>query len=111
VGRPALRVELAKIEQNARAVVTLCREHGIAVTGVTKGTCGLPEVARAMLRGGVESIGDSRLENVERMRGAGVGAPFMMLRIPPLSRADGSSRSCEASPRPRCGDPAGTTSS
>jgi predicted amino acid racemase len=88
VGRPALRVELAKIEQNARAVVTSCREHGIAVTGVTKGTCGLPEVARAMLRGGVESIGDSRLENVERMRGAGVGAPFMMLRIPPLSRAD-----------------------
>ena len=41
-----------------------------------------------MLRGGVTSIGESRLENVERLRAAGIAGPFMLLRVPALSRAD-----------------------
>jgi predicted amino acid racemase len=80
-----LTVDLAKVEHNARAVVSVCGEHGIAVTGVTKGACGEPEVARAMLRGGVVSIGESRLENVRRLRAGGVHDPVMMLRMPSLS--------------------------
>jgi predicted amino acid racemase len=81
-------IDLAKVEHNARSVVDLCAAHGIRVTGVTKGTCGAPEVARAMLRGGVSSIGDSRVENLARLREAGVPAPLMLLRIPPLSRVE-----------------------
>jgi len=88
MGRPRLSVDLAKIEGNARAIVRDCARHGIAVTGVTKGVCGSPEVARAMLRGGVESLGESRLENVARLRAAGVECPVMMLRLAPLSRVD-----------------------
>ncbi|MDJ0868157.1 MAG: alanine/ornithine racemase family PLP-dependent enzyme [Myxococcota bacterium] len=86
MGRPYLTIDLRAVERNARAVVALCGRHGIAVTGVTKCTCGSPAVARAMLRGGVTSIGESRMENVQRLRAAGVDAPLMMLRIPPLSR-------------------------
>lgn len=63
----------------------MCREHGIKVTGVTKATCGHPEVARAMLRGGVSGIADSRMENIHRLKDAGVDSPFMLLRIPSLS--------------------------
>jgi predicted amino acid racemase len=81
-------VDLAKIEGNARAIVTLCEGHGIAVSGVTKGTCGSPEVARAMLRGGVASLGESRLENVRRLRAAGIASPILLLRVPALSRVD-----------------------
>jgi predicted amino acid racemase len=88
VGRPFLGIDLDKIEHNARTVVAFCGEHGIDVTGVTKGVCGSPEVARAMLRGGVTSLGESRLENVRRLRAAGIDAPLMMLRVPPLSRVD-----------------------
>jgi predicted amino acid racemase len=88
VGRPYVAIDLDKIERNARAVVGLCAGHDISVTGVTKGTCGLPEVARAMLRGGVSSIGESRMENVRRLRRAGVDSPLMMLRIPPLSEVE-----------------------
>jgi predicted amino acid racemase len=88
VGRPFLTIDLGKVEHNARTIVRLCSEHGIAVTGVTKGTCGSPEVARAMLRGGASSIGESRMENVQRLRAAGVDAPIMLLRIPPLSRVE-----------------------
>lgn len=83
-----LSVDLAKVEHNARTIVELCAGYGIGVTGVTKGLCGDPEVARAMLRGGVESIGESRLENVERLRAGGVEAPVLLLRIPSRSNVE-----------------------
>jgi predicted amino acid racemase len=85
---PYLVVDCAKVEHNARTVVQLCGAHDIRVTGVTKGVCGHPDVARAMLRGGVVSLGDSRLANVRRMRQSGIEAPILLLRIPPLSGVD-----------------------
>lgn len=88
MGAPCVSIDLDKIERNARAIVRLCAEYGIEVTGVTKGTCGSPEVARAMLRGGCTSIGDSRMVNVRKLRAAGVATSYMLLRIPPLSGVD-----------------------
>ncbi len=85
---PRLTIDLDKIEKNARAITTLCAGHGIRVTGVTKCTCGHPEVARAMLRGGVADIGDSRLQNIHRMQAAGIQGPFTLIRLPALSAAD-----------------------
>jgi predicted amino acid racemase len=88
LAHPRLVIDLTKIEHNARTVTRLCAEHGIAVTGVTKGTLGHPGVARAMLCGGVVSIGESRMENVQRLQAAGVEAPYMLLTIPPLSEVE-----------------------
>ncbi|MEN8180578.1 MAG: alanine/ornithine racemase family PLP-dependent enzyme [Pseudomonadota bacterium] len=85
---PSLSIDLDAIEHNARIITDLCREHGIEVTGVTKATCGHPEVAGAMLRGGVSSIADSRMENIRRLQAAGINAPCMLLRVPALSIAD-----------------------
>jgi len=85
---PRLVIDLDKIEHNSRTIVGLCHQHGIEVTGVTKVTCGHPEVAKAMLRGGVSSIADSRLENIRRLISAGVDTGFMLLRLPALSRVD-----------------------
>ncbi len=82
---PYLTIDLSKIEHNSRTIVELCRSHGIEVTGVTKATCGQPDVAKAMLRGGVTSIGESRIENIHRLKAAGVQTSFMLLRVPPLS--------------------------
>lgn len=82
---PWITIDLAKITHNARTIVHLCRQYGMTVTGVTKGTCGLPEVARAMLRGGVVSIGESRLKNIYRLTASGVHTTYMLLRTPPLS--------------------------
>ncbi|MES9843798.1 MAG: alanine/ornithine racemase family PLP-dependent enzyme [Candidatus Sedimenticola sp. PURPLELP] len=84
---PYLTIDLGKIEHNARTIVQLCDEHRIEVTGVTKVTCGSPEVARAMIRGGVTSIADSRFENIRRLHDAGIEVPLMLLRLPPLSGA------------------------
>ena len=67
---PWLSIDLDKIEHNSRTLVNFCTQRGIALTGVTKATCGNPEVAKAMLRGGVHSIADSRLENIRRLKAA-----------------------------------------
>ena len=49
-------------------------DRGISVTGVTKATLGSADIAAALLRAGMRSIGDSRIENIESMRGARVPA-------------------------------------
>lgn len=84
---PVITVDLAKIEKNSRVIVNFCREHGIAVMGVTKVTCGMPSVARAMISGGIIELGESRIENIKRLRNSGIGVPVTLLRIPPLSAA------------------------
>lgn len=85
---PYITIDLEKITHNARTITRLCAQYGISVTGVTKGTCGHPQVARAMLRGGVSSIGESRLANIHRLRAHGVNTSYMLLRIPSLSEVD-----------------------
>jgi len=85
---PYLIIDLDKIEHNARTIVGLCASHGIEAIGVTKGVCGHPEVAKAMLRGGVASIADSRIKNIRRLKAAGIAPPFMLLRLPSLSGVD-----------------------
>ena len=85
---PEIIVDIQKIKENTKTLVDFCNSKGIAVTGVTKVTCGMPLVGQAMLDGGVVSIGESRIENIQRLRSSGINAPIMMLRIPPLSQVD-----------------------
>lgn len=94
---PQVVIDLDRIERNARAVVSRCGQAGIKVFGVTKGTCGMPQVARAMLRGGVVGIAESRFENIRRLRESGIAAPIMLLRSPPLSRVEEVVRSVDIS--------------
>jgi predicted amino acid racemase len=85
---PRIEIDLGAIEDNAKALVTRLGERGIGVTGVTKATLGSPDVAKAMLRGGVKRIGDSRLENLEALAAAGVREPLVLLRSPTPEQAD-----------------------
>jgi len=88
ISGPVITINLEKIKQNAKAITDFCGERGIDVIGVTKVTCGIPAVARAMLEGGVVGIGESRLENIHRLRASGITQPITLLRIPPLSGVD-----------------------
>lgn len=85
---PQVAIDLGRIERNARTVVERCSGSGIKVFGVTKGSCGMPQVARAMLRGGVVGLAESRFENIRRLRESGIGCPIMLLRSPPISRVE-----------------------
>lgn len=75
---PTLTIRPRIVERNARAVVD--RFDG-TVAGVTKGVCGDPRVARAMLDGGLRWLADSRLENVREYRDR-IDADVLLLRMP-----------------------------
>lgn len=94
---PRIEVDLPKIRQNARHLVDQLTPLGISVVGVTKGICGHPDVARAMLDGGVAALGDARVTNVERMRAAGITAPVLLIRTPMLGQVDRIVRTCGTS--------------
>jgi predicted amino acid racemase len=85
---PRLEIVLSKIAHNARELTALYRSRGIAVTAVTKGVCGSPEIASVLLRNGVSSLGDSRIANIRRMREAGLDALFVLIRSPMPSETE-----------------------
>ena len=63
----------------------MCQRYGINVVGVTKGCCGQVDIANAMVDGGVDIIGDSRLENLEWLND--IRLPKLLLRNPMISQA------------------------
>ncbi len=83
-----LSVSLDKIVHNTRQLCAAADRYGVAISGVSKGTWGCPDVAAAMLAGGVSGIAESRLENIARLREGGITCPLWLLRIPALSEAD-----------------------
>lgn len=82
---PYISIDLKKIEHNTRTIVNLCNKHGVSVAGVTKGALGMSEVASAMIRGGATWIGESRLDNIERLRKNNINVPFLLIRSPQKS--------------------------
>jgi ornithine racemase len=85
---PVITVDLKKIEGNTKVIVDFCGDYSIDIIGVSKVTCGMPSVAKAMIAGGVKGIGESRIENINRLRTSGINHPVTLLRIPPLSGVD-----------------------
>ena len=90
-------INLQKITENARTITNLCAAHGITVIGVTKGCCGMPEVARAILASGIGGLADSRLSNLRRMKEAGIKVEMLLLRSPALSEATEAVKLAEVS--------------
>ncbi len=94
---PRVDIDLAKIADNARALVSLAADSGISITGVTKAALGMPELGRALLGAGARRLGDSRIENIERLRDAGIDAPIVLLRSPMMSQVERVVRSADIS--------------
>ncbi|WP_265522016.1 alanine/ornithine racemase family PLP-dependent enzyme [Oerskovia flava] len=83
---PRLEIDLAAVAHNARSLVDRLAPRGIRVTGVSKALLGAPGVAGALLSGGVLGLGDSRVENLERLRAGGLRDPLTLIRSPMLSQ-------------------------
>ncbi|HBX76499.1 MAG TPA: alanine racemase [Acidimicrobiaceae bacterium] len=94
---PRLEIRLDLIEANTRSIVDQLAPLGIAVSGVTKAALGSPEVARALLRGGVAGLADSRVENIERMRASGINCEILLIRSPMLSQVSRVVQAADAS--------------
>ncbi len=85
---PRLTVNLDKIGDNTRQLVESAASRNISIVGVTKAMLGAPDLARTLWANGVGGLGDSRIENIERMRGAGIDHPMMLLRTPMPSQVE-----------------------
>ena len=85
---PRLDIYLDKIKSNSENIKALCLKHGIKVVGITKGCCAITEVGQAMIDGGINILGDSRIENLKGLKKSELKAETMLIRIPMLSEVD-----------------------
>ena len=81
---PRIEFNLEKLQHNVATICNMCATKGINIVGVTKGFTAIPEIAQVMLDGGIKTLGDSRLENIQVLRSAGIKAEMMLTRIPML---------------------------
>ena len=88
MSNPLLQIDLDKIFHNASTLVARLKCKGVSVTGVTKAFLGASQIAKTLLRAGVSSLGDSRIENIEFMRKSGITAQMILIRTPMLSQTD-----------------------
>jgi len=85
---PPIEIELDKLAHNATKLTALYGSKGICVTAVTKGVCGSPRIASALLNSGIRSFGDSRMANIQKAREAGLDAQFIRIRSPMPSEVE-----------------------
>jgi len=93
---PRIDISLPQIRDNARMLSELYGQKGISIMGVSKAVLGEPSIVKAMIQGGARFIADSRIENIEKMRAAGISTEFVLLRTP-LSQAESVVRSADIS--------------
>ena len=85
---PRIEFNLKKLQHNVFKICTMCLSEGIKIVGITKGFSAIPEVAKMMIAGGIEVLGDSRLENIQSLREAGIKSEMVLTRIPMLHETD-----------------------
>lgn len=94
---PRVEISVSKIAENAGIVARMCGKRRISVAGVTRATLGNPDVARAMLEGGVGEIADSRVANLRKLRESGLRCRTLLSRAPMLGEADEAVEVADAS--------------
>ena len=77
---PRIEISLSQIRENTKKLSELYMQKGISLMGVTKAVLGEPSIAKAMIQGGVKFIADSRIENIQKMKSAGISTQFVLLR-------------------------------
>ncbi|NHN33247.1 alanine/ornithine racemase family PLP-dependent enzyme [Paenibacillus agricola] len=85
---PRIEINLAKIAHNASKLLQLFGAKGIDIMGVTKVVCGNSMIAEVLIDSGIHMLADSKLENLKKMRDAGIHAQFILLRTPGLSEVE-----------------------
>lgn len=83
---PRINIHLDAITENTQHMVSVCAKHNVKPAGVTKLACALPEVAKAILAGGITLLADSRLRNLKKIKN--LHSQTLLLRLPALSEVD-----------------------
>lgn len=94
---PLLTIDHEALRSNMKTVIGWCSGSGIDVVGVIKGSTGMTSVALDYEKCGAKWIASSRLEQLKRVKEAGVKAPLMMIRVPMMSELSEMAELCEYS--------------
>jgi len=92
---PRLRIDLAKLGGNMKALRERCAERGVAVAAVTKVFCADRAMVAEICKHEPAYLADSRLENIARYPGAGIER--ILLRAPAPGGCDDVARGCDIS--------------
>lgn len=92
---PRLCINLKKLEENVKAVLSLCDEHSIQITGITKCVCGSVEIGRVFAKAGLPMIGDARIANLKSL--SEISVEKWLIRPPMPSEIDDVVRWADAS--------------
>ncbi|MHA1727567.1 MAG: alanine/ornithine racemase family PLP-dependent enzyme [Promethearchaeota archaeon] len=79
---PNLEINLKKIQHNAKTLNNLLTGRNISIIGVTKVILGSPSIARELTQAGIKYLGDSRINNIIKMKQNNVNAKYVLIRIP-----------------------------
>lgn len=85
---PALIHNRRELQRNVKILADKCSEQGIVIAGIIKAANGSVSVAEDFAYSGAKLIGSSRLEQLKRVKDAGIGIPLLLIRIPMLSEID-----------------------
>ena len=94
---PRIEIDLGKLSHNAKSLKKLCAAKGVSIMGVTKAVCGDPTIVDVLVKAGIQTLADSRLENIKRMRQAGIQAQFVLLRTPAPSQVESTVKDVDIS--------------
>ncbi len=76
---------MEKIRNNAKFLKKILEKKGISIFAITKLVLGDPRIAKTIVDADIEYIGDSRINNIIKMREAGIKAKFILIRNPAVS--------------------------
>lgn len=83
---PRIEINTEKLEKNARVLSEFTKKFDITPWAVTKCFCAIPDVAKAIVDGGIEVLADSRIANLKKIKDLPVKK--VLLRIPMHSEVD-----------------------
>lgn len=84
--KPQLQIDINKVKKNILELVKKAHQNNVSITGITKGVCGNEDFAVALMTAGVDSLGDSRIENLKQL--SHLPIKKILLRSPKCSEID-----------------------
>src|SRR5699024_12225516 len=80
---PRIIIDTKEVRNNVKTLVNLCNKKDIEIAGVTKGICAHEDIVDSCVKGGVNYLADSRVQNMKELQKYNL--PKIMLRLPMIS--------------------------
>ncbi|MDH6603521.1 putative amino acid racemase [Bacilli bacterium PM5-9] len=94
---PFLEINLKKIENNATKLNNIFKENNMDIVFITKGTSANIDVIKTVKNTGIKYFGDSRMDNIIKVKNEIPDINYTLIRIPKLSEISEMVEYCDCS--------------